>query len=99
MEELLNSLVLLLTNNGLPAGVGLAIGILFPYVLPHLKAFVGRTPTKADDLIVDTLEAITKRRGPLSTMTATELEKTLPTAVIVELVKLRKARIEAAKNK
>lgn len=96
--EIIDSIIALAMANGLPAGIGFAIGLLGPKVIPFLRAFAARTPTKADDMLVDALEAVVCRPGAITKTTVAELHKVLSTQQIAELVKLRKAQIEAAKK-
>jgi hypothetical protein len=98
MEELWAWIAKMVDENGMAAAVGFLVGIFGPSVLGPLKALATKTPTKADDLLVASLEACFKRReDEITTCTAAGLNKILTDAQIVELVKLRKADIAARK--
>ena len=73
-------------------------GLLSPKIMPMIRAFAAKTPTKADDLFVSALEACLEKNGEkISSVTVAELDKILTTQQLVDLVKLRKARIARQK--
>jgi hypothetical protein len=60
---------------------------------PVLKKFVASTPNKVDDIVLNAIEnAVTSKAKQVST--AAELEKRIPTSVLIEIVKIRKERMK-----
>ena len=68
-------------------------------VWPIVKRFAASTPSKVDDKLVDMIElAFNARRGEFEKASAEEIEKRLPDKMLIEIVKLRKARWAANKK-
>lgn len=62
-------------------------------VWPILKKIAASTPTQMDDMLVSAVEtAFEARRGEIEKASASEIEKRLSDKVVIEIVKLRKAR-------
>lgn len=97
--DFLDQLIAFAEANGLTASVFFMAGLLSPKIMPMIRAFAAKTPTKADDLIVAALEAcLEKGNEKISGVTVAELDKVLTTQQLIELVKMRKAKIEAGKK-
>jgi hypothetical protein len=85
------------TADGTSFVAGVIAGLLWNRFAPAIRAFVARTPTKVDDLLIGAADACLGedvKKG----LCAEELDKILPNSEIVKLVKLRKARIESEKK-
>lgn len=104
MEEMLNQLLSQLLawadTHGAWAGMALACGMLIgPKAVPVLKRVACRTPTQVDDIAVNMLEALLNRKTTaIEQLTASELEKIISTPVLIEVVKIRKAKIASEKE-
>lgn len=99
MESALEQLFALASSHGWGVAAGVAIGLLGPKAFALLRPIVKRTPTPIDDMALSAVEALCARHAPeIAGMTAAELDKIISTPVLVELVKLRKARIAAEKQ-
>lgn len=98
MDSFLDQLMALATSQGWGVAAGVLIGMFGPRAAARLRPIVARTPTPIDDMALSAVEALCARHAPeIASMTAAELDKIVSTPVLVELVKLRKARINAAK--
>ena len=76
---------------------GVIAGLLWNRFAPAVRAFVAKTPTKIDDLVVGAADACL---GEVKKdLCAEELNKILPNSEIAKLVQLRKAQIEADKKR
>ena len=98
MESMLDQLLALATSQGWGVAAGVVMGLIGPKAFALLRPIVARTPTPIDDMALNAVEALCARHAPeIAKMTASELEKIISSPVLVELVKLRKARIAANK--
>lgn len=97
MEELYKWVDGAIANaNGLSFMAGLICGFLWKRFAPAVRAFVAKTPTKLDDMVVTAADACagadTDEREKFC---AEELNKLLSNDTIVKLVQLRKAKLAA----
>ena len=75
---------------------GLVAGLMWKRFAPAVRAFVAKTPTKVDDIVVSAADAClgADRNKDLC---AEELNKILSTEEINKLIQLRRAQIAANK--
>lgn len=100
LTQLLNQLIAWADTHGAWAGMALACGMLIgPKAVPVLKRIACRTPTKIDDMAVNMLELMLNRKTTaIEQLTASELDKIISTPILIELVRIRKAKIVAEKE-
>ena len=98
MEDILNQILKLISDQGWGAALGVVIGLFGPKLIGPLRTWTSKTPTPVDDMLVSGLEALCTKSAALNAATPQELEKVLTTPQIAELVRLRKARIAAQAN-
>lgn len=99
-QAIIDQLIALATSYyGVPAGVaGMLLGLFGRRAIAWIRPWVVKTPTKVDDMILSGLEALlSAKEGGLSKVTVRELEAIMTTRQIIELVKVRKEKLNAAK--
>ena len=75
---------------------GVIAGLLWNRFAPAIRAFVAKTPTKVDDLVVGAADAcLGAEKDAREKFCAEELNKLLSNDTIVKLVQLRKAKLAA----
>ena len=99
LTQIFDHLLAWVDTHGAWAAAALAGGMLIgPKAVPLLRKVACRTPTKLDDIAVNMLEMMLRRQTTaIEQLTASELDKIITTPVLVELVRLRKTRINEAK--
>ena len=97
MEELYKWVDRIIADaNGLSFMAGLICGLVWKRFAPAVRAFVAKTPTKVDDLVVTAADAcFGTEKEEHAKLCAEELNKLLSNDTIVKLVQLRKAKLAA----
>ena len=86
-----------ITNaDGMSFLAGLVAGLLWKRFAPAVRAFVAKTPTKMDDIVVSAADACMGEERNKD-LCAEELNKLLSTEEINKLIQLRRAQIAAKK--